>query len=565
MNYDNQSKSLQFEVKQWIGDTFTDFPLLHPIESTVNLNIVNTYQVNITDCIQRGQGKTSFNVLLAITDESSIKSYAKNDVKKMTDQLVSTVESALKPKSNSAIPKLEPADIEKSGREGGINILCNSCGGAVHVTCPSCHGSLSVRCPRLCNAGKSRCSACSGSGQVKETCFACGGRGGTQTVAATWDHQINNPNNTWDYQKRQAATGGQWVQCSSCYGRGGSTKTCTAYGCSYGQVTCSTCNGKGTVDCSRCARTGKVICDKCIAGYNHISYQPKVSITQKTQYIPDDLQSKQMHRICFANTANLDALANIDGDCTYSQSASTITRSQAYKIPVYLYEISSDKISDRTLVRHNSPDSHGKTLDWGEIGDDLLKDANKSRVVSKGNEPMTGNLESCLRTPLHCYGVVSMAKAIGFTTIFPWYKPKPATLNSQFIYKTQNFVSEQFVRNLISDAARQIRHILLTSHIAALMMASFLLLAVWAQNKYRFIDISSQTLLNVAHYGITALLFIGSGIFIWRLVKTKKNAQNFKVSDNDITAALVMKCPAHWMAVVCYFLLLWLSHGLIGG
>lgn len=565
MNESNVPQSLQFEINQWIGGKSADLAIRNCIEYAANVSIENKYAVSFSDTINRGRGKSP----IAGSDSSSetvLKAHTKNDIKQMTDHLLMSVESALKAQSSKSYPILDGTDIARSGQARGINIQCDKCIGTAEVVCPSCGGNLYVHCTASgCQYGKVNCSVCYGTGSVKDICFSCGGRGGSYTTPATWDHQVYNPNNTWEHQQRQAASGGQWVSCSSCHGTGGSQKSCTAYGCSYGKVTCNTCRGKGTVDCVRCAMTGRVVCDKCFAGYNHAYYEPKASIVHTKILIADKDQSAQLQRVCMANRQNIESMAVLDGEAKYTQEGTSIIRIQSFKIPIYIYEIDGAEISDRKLIRSRSADKIDRTLDWGELGDDLLRDNHRAKAVSPGKNPAWSDLDGCLRSPLHCFGVVSLANAIGLATLFPWYKPKKSSLNSKFIEKTLHFVSDKFANNLIANTAREMRRVLLLSHIIALAVAGTLLLGVWLQVQYRMFDISQDKLLSVAHYGITICLFLGTGAFIRRLVKANKYGLSPKFSQNDVVTALVMKSPAHWMCMATYLVLLWWAHQVIAG
>ena len=118
-------------------------------------------------------------------------------------------------------------------------------------TCPKCGGSGQLdHCGRCNGTGKVRCSACSGSGEIKDSCSVCGGCG---RITKT---RLKN--------------------CHNCHGTGRYVDAINNYSCSLchgtGQVEdryddiCPNCNGTGhasTRECRSCNGTGEVICPIC--------------------------------------------------------------------------------------------------------------------------------------------------------------------------------------------------------------------------------------------------------------------------------------------------------------
>ncbi len=549
-------QDMLLEIAKWTGVRSTELSLNDSTDETANLVIENRYEMCFSRELSHGKGSRNYSQ----GTESSLIQSAINDIKLMSEKLQNSVAMALLVQRTVLYPQLSPEIITDTGTACGISIICNICGGTSKNTCYSCNESLRMRCTALgCLGGKVSCGTCSGTGQVKEQCYSCHGTRGTHSQAATHSYQVYNPNNTWEYQQRQAATGGQWVPCTMCGGSGGSQKSCTNYGCSYGKVNCVTCRGDGSVDCSTCGRTGKVICVDCSLGYNHVIYQPTVSIKHTNTYTPDNTQSKELQRICVSNKACIAILADFIGNANYTQDGTIITRFQAMSVRVKNYQIKMVDTYHTVLMSLKS----GKILDWGELGDTLLREPSHKLAITSSKSEVKDNLSDCLRSPVHCFGVVSLAIYIGLATLMPWYRPKPAALNMRFIEKTQFFISPKFGIELITQTSMAMRRIFLTSHVLSLTAACIVLLAVWLQVHYQMPDVSSVTLLKIGHYGILSCLFFGEGYFVWRLIKTPMKTMGHLVKDNDIVGGLVMKSPAHWLCIAIYLTLLWGIHQLV--
>ena len=103
---------------------------------------------------------------------------------------------------------VESVPVESSGISSS-DISCISCGGTHR--CKYCGGT-----------GGTKCSKCSGTGLIN--CNNCGGIG-------------------YYYENSFSTTPGIYKRCTRCNGSG--SFKCTAFGCSGGKISCSTCGGSG--------------------------------------------------------------------------------------------------------------------------------------------------------------------------------------------------------------------------------------------------------------------------------------------------------------------------------
>lgn len=122
---------------------------------------------------------------------------------------------------------------------------CRTCHGQRQEICPTCSGGLSVQCDAYscCGTGTTNCHACHGSGtvyglvpyQVTETVYV-GGQSQT-SFRTEYRHEAS---------------------------------TCTAMGCSRGQVFCYRCSGTGRIQCPVCHATGRITCRDCGGVGHHV-------------------------------------------------------------------------------------------------------------------------------------------------------------------------------------------------------------------------------------------------------------------------------------------------------
>ena len=274
------AREIEAAAGRWTRSGIPAIELRGQESASAVLHVTNQYAIRFGQALGGGMGRGGEGVQL--TDKRALAEHAKRDVERMRENLADTARRITGEVSAQLHPELPAEAIAGSGAAAVCDILCAACGGSTRLVCPSCAGTLRINCTS-CQNGQARCASCSGTGQTTRPCHACGGTGGSYSAAATWDFQYQK--DTWDYQKRQTASGGQWQACSSCGGSKGAQVACGS--CSYGRVTCSACAGRGYRDCHGCNRTGQVACGKCSGGYTHARYSPQVVVKHSRSMAPD--------------------------------------------------------------------------------------------------------------------------------------------------------------------------------------------------------------------------------------------------------------------------------------
>ncbi|WP_135366298.1 hypothetical protein [Halosimplex halophilum] len=235
---------------------------------------------------------------------------------------------------------------------------CGDCRGSGTLTCGSCSGSGRVTC-RSCNGnGKAACGRCSGEGRIIETrkCSVCGGSGESK----------------------------QGVWCSSCGGDGYTEESHNCPDCSYGEVDCGTCAGRGKVTCDSCSGSGKHTCGQCqgsgkLVQYEYVerSYSPDSDVSYRTKSVPKqlltDADGKRVSR---------------DTDRNPSKSGLYRKQEETRKIPVTVaqYEYLGDKWEvfevENTIEALDFPRDYQKQFRIVQVGVFLLAPAYVAAVVA---------------------------------------------------------------------------------------------------------------------------------------------------------------------------------------
>lgn len=161
-------------------------------------------------------------------------------------------------------------------------------------TCPDCDGEgKTIRKCNECHNGAIYCTTCDYRGVVNNHCYSCSGRGVTTTTKQKVCDYCNGSRYTrMEKQTPCSCRGGKrpmtrngatvYVDCSRCSGVGYLTSYYNA-GCRYCgargysgtenvNMTCSTCNGKGstTKTCTVCDGKGAYVCSRC-RGYANLT------------------------------------------------------------------------------------------------------------------------------------------------------------------------------------------------------------------------------------------------------------------------------------------------------
>jgi hypothetical protein len=154
--------------------------------------------------------------------------------------------------THGADPAAAPGvdDIFTSEGEIGYAWMCATCHGAGKTDCSLCQATGQIKCVQCGGVGKTTCSHCNGT--TRMPCSACGGRGGQsrQVEHRGWNPATNEQ--TVRYEQ-------VWEPCIRCGGQ--RTEHCTS--CSGGRVACSGCGGKGANTCSVCQGEGRKTCGAC--------------------------------------------------------------------------------------------------------------------------------------------------------------------------------------------------------------------------------------------------------------------------------------------------------------
>lgn len=181
---------------------------------------------------------------------------------------------------------------------------CSPCYGLGSTTCHSCSGSRETTCSSFgCLFGKKSCGNCHGTGSVTREV------GYTTYITVTGSDGLSR--NESRYQTRHE------------------THPCTAYGCSYGKVTCGQCNGTARVQCATCRATGKLTCDYC-QGKGNVTCSPCAGSGKTGSCAWTDVHGTPDYRLSFAGevdprAADIEAKLGLHG--VASQTAGlTLTR-----------------------------------------------------------------------------------------------------------------------------------------------------------------------------------------------------------------------------------------------
>ena len=531
------AKAINQAFERWTALAAPAVHVLGEADATTPVDVINRYSVKFKQTLVQGMGR-GFGEERAHSRES-LAQYAAHDIASMSSGLLDTVKRATATASNALTPAVSAEEIVATGKSAVCTSTCNTCAGSTRIVCPRCSGTLRLNCT-LCIGGKTRCSACSGSGQVTTPCYSCGGMGGSYSAPATWDYQYQQ--DTWDYQKRQTAAGGQWQACVACGGRKGQQTSCSS--CQYGQVTCSNCTGRGYNDCPQCNRTGQVTCHKCLDGYTHVSYAPQAEVKQTQEIsVPGTPSAVQERVLKLAQARVADVGIPVD-EPEYTRVDDTIARRHRWEIPAAVHSVVvGDKEYELLSVG-------GGVVDFGGMGDQVLDERLAQLETAQGPGEARKEVMRLHDLSLTQLAAKRLGFLVGLKSLASFCGPSEATVQDRFLIETSQFVSANSATRYITGMARHMKHALLTTVGLGFLVALIgsLGLLAWARYGAPSASITPTTLLRVA---IFTPLLIAELVLCWRYIR------------NTSTAVLLAKNALHWLIVCAYVVLFVLSNGLL--
>lgn len=281
-------------------------------------------------------------------------------------------------------------------------------------TCAGCHGRGKNRCTTCYGNGYNTCHACSGTRQTtcsawgcvfgKKSCSNCNGSGSvSREVGYTTYITVTGPDGLSRTESR--------------FQTRYETHPCTAYGCSYGKVTCGQCNGTARVSCGTCSATGRLVCSPCHGSGNVIcggcAGSGKTGTCAWT-----DVHGSQEYKLAFtgevdARAAEIEAKLGLHGVAAQTAGL-TLTRigvdHEAYPRAVTAKYAATLRIAHLDAVC-NQRDYHlvayGQSLEWLDLDNMVetllrtdLESLRNALVIASGEGIFATSVQT-LANPLH--------------------------------------------------------------------------------------------------------------------------------------------------------------------
>ena len=467
-----------------------------------------------------------------------------SDISEMTSQIPAIARRDLADEIVEPFPSLDSGVIAFCGAAAHFDERCMTCAGSAVVTCTGCAGSGKQNCTQ-CQFGKKQCPSCHGTTSANSPCYSCGGTRGSYSAPATYDHQYQN--DTWDWQKRQTAQGGQWKPCATCGGSGTQKTHCHA--CIGGTVTCSACNGSGQVTCARCGGSGKITCQSCSNGYNHYSYLPQVSIRHEHSLNPVEGQSDEQLNIIKLATSNIRTLSRQTEapSISFDQIQSTIIRTHTIAVPCHTHTVEFNNNHYSALVSALT----GSILDYGGLSVAILNDDKSELEQARTLNQIRSAFDQLVASSAVKNAVDILTTAIGAATVSKKFGAPTEQQLAKISAASGALLTLEFLTELKSILAQKVRVVLSKTHAIALTIACLLLagygllqrldLKIYVEHQRAVILLSA--LLPAIGADIAA---VTPGLVSFRPFSRQR------MSNAILATKLILLSPVHWAFIALY-------------